>query len=489
MDMPNRMDSLIIMSKVRLSTYGESGHCGHCSRSNSTGLGLTCALMRASDYDSLMAIGWRRCGSYYYNPDVSYLYRGLKTIRCHTPSFVPNKSQRKVLRRLLDHPKPATNNRRSRRQQNKLEVPDQLKQITTEALKMVLEGIIEFSEDYVKITRNGPSRAKQYGDYSIFSCISICSKNKQLNIETIFRQLVSVLSESLKNTQYYIFYTDKFHINLVDTAPVPVGAAEHIEIDGLKHEYSSELVNAVFTEESYQLFRKYQIAIHKDPPNKLSHDGYERFLCGKNLETEPPSAKYPLGLGNFHQLHRIDGQLVAVGVLDLLPSGISNVYYFYDPDYRRLSLEVLGALKEIELINSIFKVNKRFQYYYIGLHIDIMHQNAYKKVYLRPEILCPAAYTWMNAEYCLKNPHRCDFSNLSGVDERRREIVDPDMDWWCMQGYLDFVKNYAHFELDGYIVVADQLNLRKKQQVFSIMAESKLCLSRSLLQRLIFKLN
>ena len=41
-------------------------------------------------------------------------------------------------------------------------------------------------------------------------------------------------------------------------------------------------------------------------------------------------------------------KLVAVGVLDVLPSGVSSVYFFYDPDYKHLSLGKFSALKEIE---------------------------------------------------------------------------------------------------------------------------------------------
>lgn len=42
--------------------------------------------------------------------------------------------------------------------------------------------------------------------------------------------------------------------------------------------------------------------------------------------------------GTYHQLYRLDGRLVAVGVVDILPSGLSSVYLFYDPDEKLLSL-------------------------------------------------------------------------------------------------------------------------------------------------------
>ena len=49
-------------------------------------------------------------------------------------------------------------------------------------------------------------------------------------------------------------------------------------------------------------------------------------------------------------LHRIDGHLFAVGVLDYLPETVESVYFFYDPEYRELSPGTLGALREIEYL-------------------------------------------------------------------------------------------------------------------------------------------
>lgn len=44
------------------------------------------------------------------------------------------------------------------------------------------------------------------------------------------------------------------------------------------------------------------------------------------------------GYGSFHDQYWLNGQLIAVGVIDILPSCISSVYFFYDPAYSHLSL-------------------------------------------------------------------------------------------------------------------------------------------------------
>lgn len=45
-----------------------------------------------------------------------------------------------------------------------------------------------------------------------------------------------------------------------------------------------------------------------------------------------------MGYGTFHQEYRIDGVLVAVSCLDILPRRLASVYFFYNPDLRCLEL-------------------------------------------------------------------------------------------------------------------------------------------------------
>ena len=51
------------------------------------------------------------------------------------------------------------------------------------------------------------------------------------------------------------------------------------------------------------------------------------------------------GWGSFHEQFYIDGKLIAVGVLDILPHSVSSVYFYYDPEYSFLSLGVYSALR------------------------------------------------------------------------------------------------------------------------------------------------
>ena len=42
--------------------------------------------------------------------------------------------------------------------------------------------------------------------------------------------------------------------------------------------------------------------------------------------------------GSYHQLYRLNGELIAFAVLDILPGCVSSVYFVWDPDWSGLAL-------------------------------------------------------------------------------------------------------------------------------------------------------
>ena len=103
---------------------------------------------------------------------------------------------------------------------------------------------------------------------------------------------------------------------------------------------SSQLV-----QEEFELYKRYQIEQHGDPPSRVTQLGFRRFLIDSPLAPASPGGAPPGGYGSFHQQYWLAGRLVAVGVVDVLPSYLSSVYLFWDPLLVGLSLGVLSALK------------------------------------------------------------------------------------------------------------------------------------------------
>ena len=58
--------------------------------------------------------------------------------------------------------------------------------------------------------------------------------------------------------------------------------------------------------------------------------------------TDSPPDYLPKAYGAYHQLYRVDGKLVAMAVLDILPNCVSSVYFMYDVLWDHYSLGKVG---------------------------------------------------------------------------------------------------------------------------------------------------
>ena len=149
-----------------------------------------------------------------------------------------------------------------------------------------------------------------------------------------------------------------------------------------------------FDPEEYALYKRYQTKVHKE--KTVTESSYKRFLVDTPIVSIPPvsgdNTVPPCGFGSFHQQYRIDGKLVAVGVVDILPKCLSSKYLFWDPDLAFLSLGKYTALKEIDWVKTTQESCPSLQYYYLGYYIHSCNKMRYKAAYRPSELLCPARY-------------------------------------------------------------------------------------------------
>lgn len=192
---------------------------------------------------------------------------------------------------------------------------------------------------------------------------------------------------------------------------------------------------AVPTREKYELFKKYQIAIHKEDEKDINGQSFARFLCQspineikqekismKQLESKRPmkfaskidpslydlygNTEYTtiddyiennpelsledverIGGGTFHQEYWYMGKLIAFGVLDIFPGNcVSSVYLVWDPDYPELELGKVSALREIALTKEL-----QLPYYCLGLYVPSCSKMLYKSSFKPGELLDPMA--------------------------------------------------------------------------------------------------
>lgn len=81
-------------------------------------------------------------------------------------------------------------------------------------------------------------------------------------------------------------------------------------------------------------------------------------------------------------LYFVDEKLVGVALIDLLPSGISAIYCYYDHDYEHLSLGKYSILAQISIAKQ-----QNIPYLYLGYWIKDHFSMGYKEDYKPFEVL------------------------------------------------------------------------------------------------------
>lgn len=159
-----------------------------------------------------------------------------------------------------------------------------------------------------------------------------------------------------------------------------------------RHRLEVRLKRSSFDPEEFALYRRYQINVHNESPDHVTESSYKRFLVDSPLIDVPSldnGTVPPCGFGSFHQQYLIDGQLVAVGVIDILPKCLSSKYLFWDPDLASLSLGKYSALQEIAWVKENQLKCPSLEYYYLGYYIHSCNKMRYKAAYCPSELLCP----------------------------------------------------------------------------------------------------
>lgn len=159
---------------------------------------------------------------------------------------------------------------------------------------------------------------------------------------------------------------------------------------GPAHALTITLESDNLTAEKYAVFENYQRIVHNEPPSRISKSGFKNFLCSSplsksNMIVDGRERK----LGSYHQCYRIDGELIAIGVLDLLPTCVSAVYFMYHESAHKFGFGKLGALREIALAKE-----EGYKWWYAGFYIHNCVKMKYKGDYTPQYMLDPVSYNW-----------------------------------------------------------------------------------------------
>ncbi|XP_018569087.1 arginyl-tRNA--protein transferase 1 isoform X2 [Anoplophora glabripennis] len=435
----------------------EKHRCGYCKNEyGSISHGMWSETLTVEDYQNLIDRGWRRSGKYCYKPIMYETCCPQYTIKCDALNFSVSKSQKKVIKKfnkyledgiLIKNVEPETQNSdrpdtsgifiRDRPNINFSKINKSPSEVETNVscdLSTVEPHCNKNSK--TESTANDPSQNKSMSQQNNFKCTykegvgadlnrPPCKKAKLLRLE---RKKEKLLEHGLSMEKKQ-----------------PVQAQKSIEdfledvSQSSKHKLRLELVPTSepdikwerVKEVEYELYRKYQMIVHNDPPSKLSMKSFHRFLVSSPLQpVDFPRGVDGPGYGSFHQQYWIDDKLIAVGVIDILPRCVSSVYFFYDPDYRNLTLGTYGSLREVQLVRSLHEKIPELSSYYMGFYIHSCQKMRYKGKLVPSFLLCPETYHWIPIEKCLDRLDASKYSRLEedidGVDENFPKPRDID---------------------------------------------------------------
>lgn len=110
-----------------------------------------------------------------------------------------------------------------------------------------------------------------------------------------------------------------------------------------------------------------------------------------------------VGYGTYHQCYYLDGKLIAVSVLDILPRYVSSGYFYYDPSLSSLSLGRYSTLREIALVQEIKAIPgfEAMEYYTMGHYVSSAPKTHYKASYHPSYLLDPVCGQKATREFSL----------------------------------------------------------------------------------------
>ncbi|XP_060698040.1 arginyl-tRNA--protein transferase 1 isoform X6 [Hemiscyllium ocellatum] len=440
-------------------------HCGYCNSDNGkVSTGMWAHAMSVQDYEDLIDRGWRRSGMYVYKPTMNRTCCPQYTIRCHALDFKLSKSSKKVLKKMarflskgevakgtdvepmdshsedagIDHQAVPCNS------EVNIDIEKPLKIVSLEELPESAE--IQENPQPDAASEKGEPGQKHASSETNVSTGSLkctpkpgrgadpnkppCRKAKVIRREMKLTKLLqkqqqkemadisqhqepSSSNPHLHPLQHHATQANKpKSLEEFISESLTPDAAHKLEVRLVRSSPPNSQFKATF-QESYQIYKRYQMTIHKDPPDKATEYQYTRFLCDSPLQAENPADGPPSGYGSFHQQYLLDGKIIAVGVIDILPHCISSVYLYYDPDYAFLSLGVYSALREIAFTTQLQKTAPSIRYYYMGFYIHSCPKMKYKGQYHPSDLLCPETYAWVPIEKCRTKLDQSKYSRLN----------------------------------------------------------------------------
>ncbi len=171
--------------------------------------------------------------------------------------------------------------------------------------------------------------------------------------------------------------------------PICKGCKEckSIRIDALKFKPSKSQRRAI----KKNRFTKVVLQEPTASPYRVElYNKYHKFKSQKSgwyyfpIDTKTYYKEFVVGAHDFGKevLYVIDNKIVGVDLIDILEDGISSIYFYYDPDYGKLSLGIYSLIYQIELARKL-----GLRWIYLGYWVKGCASFAYKTQFKPYQVL------------------------------------------------------------------------------------------------------
>jgi len=132
-------------------------------------------------------------------------------------------------------------------------------------------------------------------------------------------------------------------------------------------DFSIYIQTPTLTQEHLALFKKYHLYMKDKKDWSYSETSAQNYY-----------ASFVEGHEDFgYEILYFDkDKLIGVDLIDILPDGVSSIYFYYDPDYAKYSLGKLSLLKQIDLAKQ-----NNLSWIYLGYYVKNNNSLSYKSEY------------------------------------------------------------------------------------------------------------
>ena len=415
-------------------------HCGYChgTKDSFVADGVWSEDMTVQDFQDLVDRGCQRSGKFVYLPRNKITCCPQYVMRLDSNTFRISKQQRRVVRRFKEYLKTGHITGMPNDDGNNLPNPAGVLETTkgvdtkTEVSECEPKSLADTGqspkevdkdetpkEKWKKEVKRGPGPDPERPK---------CRKAKVIRREK--------RAKKKELSRYRQAGSDK----ITSPSPVPMEAQKQAtdmslelalpdNLDNWKHRFTVKLVcvNPQCDEyrrtfrQSYEVFRKFQTIIHKEPDEKCRTEHFAQFCVDSPLIQE--SCNIPgVNYGSYHQQYWIDDTLVMVGVLDFLPQGVLCNYLYYDPHYRFIAPGVFSALYEIAQTQEYAKTDPQMQFYYMGYYVHDCPKMNYKRFYDSSYVLCPETLRYVLLPDCRSKMDDSKYCRFGPVTAKEVEL-------------------------------------------------------------------